>query len=418
MEYTHRYKSHHDASRALKKYYTAQEMPQEYLEKKLASPAKEPLVLYLHVPFCNKICSFCPFHRPDELKRRSYHEYLIRQIEQLREIPFLQAPVSAVNFGGGTPTSLLPEQMKQVLETLHASFSIQEDAEISVESSATELTDEMLQVLTEGGVNRLSIGVQTFQDDTRKMFGRRGSGEHAAARVRRAMEYGIVNTNIDLIYHYPGQTEEMLQRDLEIIKELGIAGLSFYPLMIHEKTPLAGRLTQAQRSELADMAQEYALYEQIVEELSKAGFAFLELSKLVRDGLDAYRYMELRHNFGSCIALGEGAGGNIGEYFYQNTYKESLISERIPVSKRGRLVLPQYRMLDAFIYELQKCQADMEEYTEKLELPLEQKLLPALNRLEREELLVRQGSIIEFTQKGRFWGNNMIDEFIRLLLSE
>lgn len=418
MEYMQRYKSHHDASRALKKYYTSRQDREEYLETKLSQPSREPLVLYLHVPFCNKICSFCPFHRPDELQRRRYHEYLILQMEQLRKRPFLQAPVSAVNFGGGTPTSLLPEQMRQVLKALHSYFSIEKDAEISVESSATELTDEMLQVLVEGGVNRLSIGVQTFQDDTRKLFGRRGNGEHAAARVKRAMEYGITNTNIDLIYHYPGQTKEMLQRDLEIIKELGIAGLSFYPLMIHEKTPLGIRLTQAQRRELADMKQEYALYEQIVEELSKDGFAFLELSKLVRNHLDQYRYMELRHDFGSCIALGEGAGGNIGEYFYQNTYKEPLISERLPLSTRGRLVLPQYRIMDAFVYELQKCQVDMRKYSQRLGLSLEEKLRPALDRLEKEALLVRHGSKIELTIKGMFWGNNIIDEFVRLLLSE
>ena len=135
--YTVRYKSHHDASSALKKRYTADMAPKPYVEEMLNKPAQSRRVIYLHVPFCNKICSFCPLHRPDELKRREYQGYLIDEIHRISDYPYMQAPIDAINFGGGTPTALAPEQMDAVLSELHRCFSIAPGAEISVESSAT-----------------------------------------------------------------------------------------------------------------------------------------------------------------------------------------------------------------------------------------------------------------------------------------
>ena len=198
--FSSRYKSHHDASRDLKKRYTSDTGGEEYLPAVLGGKPDSRRVIYLHVPFCNKICSFCPFHRPDELDRREYHRYLIEEMHKVQGYPYMKAPIDAVNFGGGTPTSLSPAQMKEVLSELKNSFSIAPGAEISVETSATGLSDEMIEVLSEGGVNRLSVGIQTFDDGARKLLGRRGSGEFAASRVAAAINAGIRNTSVDLIY--------------------------------------------------------------------------------------------------------------------------------------------------------------------------------------------------------------------------
>ena len=183
MMFTERYKSHHDASRDLKKQYPAGISGEEYLPAVLAGEAESRRVIYLHVPFCNKVCTFCPFHRPDELDRRQYHLYLLDEMRKVQDYPYMAAPIDAVNFGGGTPTSLSPAQMREVLAGLHSAFSIAPGAEISVETSATGLSDEMISVLKEGGVNRLSVGIQTFDDGARRLLGRRG----AANLPRRAL---------------------------------------------------------------------------------------------------------------------------------------------------------------------------------------------------------------------------------------
>lgn len=410
--YKVRYRSHHDASRSLKARYTSEVPKEVYVAETLNAPARSRRVIYIHVPFCNKVCSFCPFHRPDELKRREYHNYLLEEIRRVREYPYMQAPIDAINFGGGTPTALLPEQMDEVLTALHESFTITPGAEISVETSATELTEEMLRVLKKGGVNRLSVGVQSFDDEARKMLGRRGDGARAEESIRRALSCGITNTNIDLIYNYPGQDEARLMWDLEKIRSLGIAGLSFYALMLHEKTPLYDRLSEEQKRDMTDLEKEYRLFSLILDELGKDGFAPLELTKLVRNGLDKYDYMNIRHSGGSCIALGHGAGGNIEEYLYHNSVHTPLLSDELRVSSMGRVVKPMYRVLDAFIYEMQQGKIPLAKYSEKLGRKLEAELKDLMQEFLDAGYLEKAEDGLRMTKSGLFWGNNMIDSII------
>lgn len=414
--YSVRYKSHHDASRDLKARYTAETRGEDYLPAVLAGEAQSRRVVYLHVPFCNKICSFCPFHRPDELSRREYHHYLLHGMEKVREYRYMRAPIEAINFGGGTPTSLSPRQMAEVLEALHKNFTIVPGAEISLETSATELNDEMLAVLTAGGVNRLSIGIQTFDDGFRKMLGRRGSGEFAASRVAAAMRAGIDNVSVDLIYHYPGQTDAQLERDLKIISGLNVAGLSLYSLMLHEKTPLYRRLGESERAELGDLARERELFDMIFDELSPSGYRMLELTKLVKDNRDRYDYMEIRHSGGSCIALGHGAGGNIENYFYHNSAKVADVSEDIRVCSRGRVLLPEYRTVDALIYDMQKGRVDLGVYSERLGADLETVFAEKLTELEQAGYVNVSGRVVLLTRSGVFFGNNIISELVELFL--
>ena len=414
--YKERYRSHHDASRILKQKYTADISKEYYLQERLFAPANSRRVIYIHVPFCTKICSFCPFHRPDELKRREYHRYLLREIERIKEYPYMQEPIDAINFGGGTPTALLPEQMEEILNALRECFSIKEGAEISVETSATELTEQMLEVLQKGGVNRLSMGIQTFDEEARRLLGRRGDAAYARERVKQALAGGITNTSIDLIYNYPAQTMKRLQKDLEEIVDLQVAGISFYALMLHEKTPLFDRLSVEQKLEMQNVHREQAFFEQILKELGQHGFALLELTKLVRDGMDKYEYMNIRHTGGSCIALGHGAGGNIEEYLYHNSVKEPLLSDALQISSRGRVVQPVYRVIDEFIYDMQKGRICPEKYAERLEVDLEEKLGVLLQEFERHDFVQKLERGWQMTDKGLFWGNNMIDSIVRCIL--
>ena len=133
----------------------------------------------------------------------------------------------------------------------------------------------MLEVLAEGGVNRLSVGIQTFDDSARRLLGRRGSGEFAASRVAAAISAGIRNTSIDLIYNYPGQTDELLLKDLDTIISLDAAGISFYSLMLHEKTPLYKRLDDSAKKRMQDIGRERELFDIILNRLTPAGYRML-----------------------------------------------------------------------------------------------------------------------------------------------
>lgn len=410
--FTERYKSHHDASRNLKSRYTSGAAVADYLSAVLAGEAQSRRVIYLHVPFCNKVCSFCPFHRPDELNRREYHRYLIDAIRKVRDYPYMRAPIDAVNFGGGTPTSLSPAQMKAVLSELHNSFQIAPGAEISVETSATGLSDEMIDVLLSGGVNRLSVGIQTFDDGARRLLGRRGDGEFAASRVAAAIRGGIRNTSVDLIYNYPGQTDDQLQADIRTIAELDAAGISFYSLMLHERTPLYRRLDDETKAKMQDLHREKELFDMILDGLAPHGYKMLELTKLVKDGRDRYDYMEIRHSGGSCIALGHGAGGNIENYFYHNSDTVPDISENVCICSRGRVLLPEYRILDSLIYALQKGRARLAPYSEQLGADLLSLFGEKLSLFSEAGYVQVDGDELTLTRDGAFFGNNIISELI------
>ncbi len=414
--FSSRYKSHHDASRNLKKRCTTGIGGDEYLPAVLAGKPESRRVIYLHVPFCNKVCSFCPFHRPDELERREYHKYLIGEMHKIQGFPYMRAPIDAVNFGGGTPTSLSPAQMKAVLTALKNSFFIAPEAEISVETSATELSDEMIEVLREGGVNRLSVGIQTFDDGARKLLGRRKSGEFAASRVAAAIKAGIRNTSVDLIYNYPAETDAQLANDLETVAQLDTAGISFYSLMLHEKTPLYRRLDEKAKADMLDMRREKELFDMIFDKLEPHGYKMLELTKLVKDGRDRYDYMEIRHGGGSCIALGRGAGGNIENYFYHNSHTVPDISDEIPVCSRGRVLRPEYRVLDTLVYAMQKGSVSLGAFSQQLGVDLLSLFGEKLAVFADAGYLNADGDKIALTRDGVFFGNNIISELIGMIV--
>lgn len=417
MMYSTRYKSHHDASRALKTCFEQTIDKESYVYDILQQSADKKRVLYIHVPFCNKICSFCPFHRVDQLNRNEYHHYIIQKLNALKGFPYMQKEFSAINFGGGTPTALKPKQMAAILQALKENLHYSPDIEISVESSITELTDEMIQVLQEGGVNRLSIGVQTFQDSTRAMLNRRGSGKQAIEKIKEVIRRGFTNTSIDLIYNYPGQQFSDLQKDLDIIKSLDLAGISFYSLMIHEKTPLAKKLTDQQRKQMQDLDHEKALFDQIVAELRPEGYQFLELTKLVRKQKDRYAYMDIRHTRGCCVAIGHLAGGNIENYIYHNSIAYPEFST-IPISKMGRVVKDRYFLLDELIYKLQKTSIDLQEYSALLQIDLKDLWKELLVKLEKEQLIRCNENGFSLTDDGIFFGNNIIADLIQLIINK
>ena len=415
--YKIRYKSHHDASRALKARFEIKTDKTEYVAGLLSSPASSRRVIYIHVPFCTKICSFCPFHRPDELSRREYDKYIINEIDRISGFEYMRAPIDAINFGGGTPTALCPEQMSRILEKLHKSFDVRQGAEISVETSITELTDDMASALKDGGVNRISIGVQTFDNDGRKLLGRRGSGEAAVERIIKTKTAGFENIGIDLIYNYPGQTERSLMRDVETIKSLGLAGISFYSLMLHDGTPIVSKISGEQLDIMNNVARERELFDIIVDGLYDDGYRFFELTKLIRNDLDRYDYIRIRHAGGSCVAVGHGAGGNIENYVYHNSVHSSLLGENAPISSMGRVLEDKYFILDEFINDLQKMTVDINIYSRRLGFDLLSALSKNLEDAQNEGLITLEGSRVTLTNDGIFWGNNFIDELIGRILT-
>ncbi|MCK4258615.1 MAG: radical SAM protein [Halanaerobiales bacterium] len=161
MVYEKRYKSHHDSTNLLKHTFISNEDPQNYITNLLATEAKKPRSIYIHVPYCTKICSFCNMNRGLLNKDiNDYHTLLIDSIKKVYDYLYLQSKeFESIYFGGGTPTTLSAKQIEEVLQTIFDYLPISSNAEISFETSITELTEDRLVVMKEMGVNRFSIGV-------------------------------------------------------------------------------------------------------------------------------------------------------------------------------------------------------------------------------------------------------------------
>jgi coproporphyrinogen III oxidase-like Fe-S oxidoreductase len=223
-------------------------------------------LLYLHVPFCEVLCPFCPFHRVEfeNTRARNYYRALRTEIKRVTDLGYR---FNEVYVGGGTPT-VIPEELAETLNLVRAQHSI---GQISVETNPDHLADPRLERLVDTGVTRLSVGVQSFDDRLLKQMGRYekfGSGDVIQAHLSQVQ--GTFNTlNVDMIFNFPDQTESSLQRDLDILtKKLGVDQVSFYPLMTAHST----RRTMSVKLGKVDYRREPVLYRQIANHMLDAGY--------------------------------------------------------------------------------------------------------------------------------------------------
>ena len=192
-------------------------------------------VIYVHIPFCKHICPFCIYSKqiPESAETvKAYCETLLKQIQSVSSTVWAKsAPFKAVFFGGGTPTFLPAEQLTAIVSSIKKHYPLTPDCEITVESTISEITPEYCSKMKEAGVNRISLGVQSFNTEIRKKLGRAANTEKILEALNTIKESGFSNIAIDLIYMLEGQTMETWKRDLQLLASSPITGCSVYPLI-------------------------------------------------------------------------------------------------------------------------------------------------------------------------------------------
>jgi oxygen-independent coproporphyrinogen-3 oxidase len=419
MELTKRYKSHHDSTTLLKDKFISKANNREYLQNLLNSRPKKPAAIYIHVPFCSKICSYCNLNTGLINKSLSdYHYLIINQIKKIADYKYIKENnFKSVYFGGGTPTTFTTKQLGEVLDAIKSYLPLAENAEISFESSLSELAEEKLSLMKDKGVNRFSLGVQTFVDRGRKLLGRRGTGEMVIQKINNILEMGFDNTNIDLIYNYPGQNMKELNRDLQVIKKFDLAGFSFYSLILHPDSKIYKDIEKGVY-DLPDLSQEKKYFHKIYDELSEAGYKIFELTKMIKNSRDKYKYITIKHNNGDVLALGQGAGGRLGNYIYYNWNPKMLKNSKLAVSPMGRIVKEKYNIIYIILGELQYSKFDLSIIDKCLSKDNNEfKIITNfIGELSNNNFAVKKGSKLKLTKKGIFWGNNIGRELTKLLI--
>lgn len=284
----------------------------------------EEISLYIHIPFCRTLCPFCCFNRYlfQEDRARQYFKQLKRELDLYIEKGFA---FSDFYFGGGTPTVLMDE-LESFIDYLKASFSVKR---ISLETTPREVNRENIARLKAAGINRLSVGVQSFDDGVVKTMGRPfGPSEEMKQRILMAKgEFDTVN--VDFVFNFPGQTIAQFQKDVQAFKELKIDQATFYPLMAspHKKSALERRFNRV------DISQEKLFYDVLLKELYEDAYKASTVWCFSRGERMIDEYII---DFDDYIGIGAGSVSIVGGNFYVNSfsldrYGELLSRDRLPI---------------------------------------------------------------------------------------
>ncbi|HDQ03839.1 MAG TPA: coproporphyrinogen III oxidase family protein [Deltaproteobacteria bacterium] len=321
---------------------------------------EKPRLLYLHIPFCEELCPYCSFHRVifDESSAKKYFAALRREIGLYREKGY---KFSGIYVGGGTPTVMIDE----LAETLNLARDIFSIKEISVETNPDHLTAKNIETLQRCHVNRLSVGVQTFNDELLKKMGRLekyGSGEVIAEKLKDTQ--GALGTlNADMIFNLPAQTSEELNADLDVLLDLKVDQITFYPLMVSSIT----RELMSQTMGVVDFKNEYNLYKIITRRL-ETDYNYSSAWCFSRREAPIDEYVV---DYDEYAGLGSGAIGYMNGVCYANTfdikkYMKLLEDEKLPLMAARRFDLPD-RMRYDFMMKFFSTKLDLATLEEKYE---------------------------------------------------
>ena len=245
--------------------------------------------IYIHIPFCKRRCIYCDFFSTTQSEKKSaYVRALCRELE-MRQDYVGGEEIETIYLGGGTPSQLTEEELKAIFSSVYHIYKVKEDAEITLEANPDDLTPEYVAMLRQLPINRISMGIQTFQEETLMLLHRRHTATQAIEAFRRCREAGFQNISIDLMYGLPGETLETWKEDLRQAINLRPEHISAYHLIYEEDTAL-WKLREQHQVEEADENLSVSLFETLIDRLKEAGYQHYEISNFCLSG------MHSRHN--------------------------------------------------------------------------------------------------------------------------
>ncbi len=377
--------------------------------------------LYLHIPFCHTRCYYCDFNTYAGILplREPYVRALLSEIALAGEMASRQggAPRRArtIFFGGGTPSLLSVQQVTRLLESCREAFAVDEDAEISLEANPGTLNADQLQGLRAAGVNRLSLGSQSFDAGLLKALGRIHSPEEITQAVHFARQAGFTSINLDFMFGLPGQTMRHWQETLDQALALRPEHLSLYSLIIEEGTPFytwahEGRITPGDEDLCADM------YEYAEERLRAEGYENYEISNWSLPGHQCRHNLTYWWNL-PYIGLGAGAhsffgGKRLSDVLDPQRYIRLLRDRQMPVAESEEVTRLQEMTETAFLGLRTAAGIHLPAFAERFGESFDQFVGERLQTVEEAGLLEHERDWLRLSERGRLLGNEV---FFRLL---
>lgn len=291
--------------------------------------------IYIHIPFCRQACHYCNFHFSTSLRYKNELISALLKETELQKNYLSAETVETIYFGGGTPSLLEIEDLKFQIDKIRSVYSVSRFAEITLESNPDDISEEKLSAWKESGINRLSIGIQSFFEDDLKWMNRAHTAEQANGNLQLAARY-FKNITVDLIYGTPLLTNEKWKQNIETVLNLSIPHLSCYALTVEEKTPLYKMIRQHEKENInPDKQSEQFLL--LMEWLDQAGYEHYEISNFAQPGFRS-RHNESYWQGKKYLGLGPSAHSFDGasrqwNIANNNLYIESVSKGIIPFEK-------------------------------------------------------------------------------------
>ena len=371
----------------------------------------KPTSAYVHIPFCTQICYYCDFSKVF-IKNQPVDSYLEHLIEEYDSYDIQK--LRTLYIGGGTPTALSAPQLAFLLEKLTDKLDLSYLEELTIEANPGDLDEEKIAVLKDSPVNRVSLGVQTFNDRMLKQIGRSHSEKDIYENIANLKKAGFDNISIDLIYALPKQTMEDVKTNVAKAIALDIPHMSLYSLILENHTVFMNRMRRG-KLPLPKEDLEAEMFEYIIAELEKAGFEHYEISNFSKPGFES------RHNLmywdnAEYYGIGAGASGYVDGVRYKNHgpirhYLQAVEAGNARVQEEV-LTLNEKMEEEMFLGLRKKSGVSKKRFEEKFGLSFEDQYGAVVSELTEQGLLVADKDIVSMTKQGLFLGDTVAEKFI------
>ncbi|MDF9611483.1 radical SAM family heme chaperone HemW [Bacillus cereus] len=372
---------------------------------------------YIHIPFCQHICHYCDFNKVfiERQPVDQYLEYLEKEIiNTVQKVPF--DSMKTIFVGGGTPTALNMEQTKKLLDIINRRLRpFAPNCELTFEANPGDLPKEKLNVLLEGGVNRISFGVQTFRDELLEKIGRKHTREDAFVAIREAQEVGFKNINVDIIYALPGQTIEDVKETLDIAFTLGVQHFSAYSLIVEPKTVFYNLMNKG-KLRLSGEDHEAKMYEMVMDEMERHGYTQYEISNFSK-GDNESRHNLTYWNNEEYYGFGAGAHSYVNGERIQNVgplkqYFNKIDETGFPYLD-VHVVTEKEKMEEELFLGLRKTKGVSKmAFRNKFNVEMNQVFAKQLQNNQEQGLLEESDGYVRLTRKGKLLGNEVFQSFL------
>ena len=372
---------------------------------------KKPTSAYVHIPFCTQICYYCDFSKVF-IKNQPVDSYLEHLLQEFHSYDIQK--LRTLYIGGGTPTALSAPQLEVLLDGLTKNLDLSVLEELTIEANPGDLDEDKIAVLKNSAVNRVSLGVQTFDDKMLKKIGRSHLEKDIYENIDRLKLAGFDNISIDLIYALPGQTMDQVKDNVAKAIALDIPHMSLYSLILENHTVFMNRMRRG-KLPLPKEEVEAEMFEYIIAELERAGFEHYEISNFSKPGFES------RHNLmywdnAEYYGIGAGASGYINGVRYKNhgpiRHYLKAVEEGNARIHEEHLSLREQMEEEMFLGLRKKTGVSKARFEEKFGTSFENIYGQVVRDLCHQGLLQIEDQQIRMTKKGLFLGDTVAERFI------